>query len=150
VGWLDNTLYVEAHPDLEGEETTRDQRFSMALRLITQANNGEMPEFDQAALEQVLTDLRGIPTAIYERLPPLEGEIDPVAALEPEPVAAPVSRAPAKAAVPKAAVAAKSSSTSGAKKTTKSPVATKITSKSAKSSTKIDHKTTSPGYYRGH
>jgi len=73
-GWLNNVLYVEAHPDLEGEEMTQDQRYEVALGLIQKANNGELPEFDQQALNQALTSLRGDPVAIYERLPPLPGE----------------------------------------------------------------------------
>jgi L,D-transpeptidase ErfK/SrfK len=76
VGWLDNTLYIEAHPDLEGEEMTRDQRFDMALDLIRKANNGELPEFDQQILNDALTRLVGDPVAIYERLPLLPGEED--------------------------------------------------------------------------
>ena len=73
VGWLNNVLYVEAHPDLEGEETTLDQRFAVALRLIQKANNNqELPDFDQKALNLALKEQRGEPTAIYERLPPLD------------------------------------------------------------------------------
>jgi L,D-transpeptidase ErfK/SrfK len=73
VGWLDNVLYVEAHPDLEGEETTPDQRFAMALRLIQKANNNqELFDFDQQALNKALKEQSGDPVAIYERLPPLE------------------------------------------------------------------------------
>ena len=75
VGWLDNNLYVEAHPDLEGEDMTQDQRYAVALDLIRKANNGELPEFDQAVLNEVLTKLDGDPRPIYERLPPLEGEL---------------------------------------------------------------------------
>ena len=83
VGWLNNTLYVEAHPDLEGEEKTQDQRYAVALALIQKANKGELPEFDQVALNKALKDLDGTPVPLYERLPPLEEEIP---ALEPEPV----------------------------------------------------------------
>ncbi|MCX7103859.1 MAG: L,D-transpeptidase family protein [Methylococcales bacterium] len=75
VGWLNNMLYVEAHPDLEGEEKTADQRYSSALALIQKANNDELPEFDQVALNQVLKDLDGTPVAIYERLPLLEEDM---------------------------------------------------------------------------
>ena len=75
VGWLNNMLYVEAHPDLEGEEKTADQRYSSALALIQKANNDELPEFDQVALNQVLKDLDGTPVAIYERLSPLEEDM---------------------------------------------------------------------------
>ena len=83
VGWLNNTLYVEAHPDLEGEEKTQDQRYAIALELIQKANKGELPEFDQVALNKALKDLDGTPVPLYERLPPLEEEIP---AFEPEPV----------------------------------------------------------------
>jgi L,D-transpeptidase ErfK/SrfK len=73
VGWLDNVLYVEAHPDLEGEETTMDQRFATALRLIQKTNNNqELLDFDQQALNKALKEQSGDPIAIYERLPPLE------------------------------------------------------------------------------
>ncbi len=72
VGWLENTLYIEAHPDLEGEEMSQDERYSVALNLIQKANNQEMPEFDQKALNDALKNLDGDPVALYERLPPLE------------------------------------------------------------------------------
>lgn len=72
VGWLDNTLYIEAHPDLEGEEMSQDQRYAVALSLIQKATQEEMPDFDQQALNEALTSLDGDPVAIYERLPPLE------------------------------------------------------------------------------
>lgn len=90
VGWLNNTLYIEAHPDLEGEEKSRDERYALALTLIQKANNGELPEFDQVALNQALKDLDGTPVALYERLPPLEEEIpavEPMPEIMPEPVA---------------------------------------------------------------
>ena len=93
VGWLDNVLYVEAHPDLEGEETTLDQRFATALRLIQKANNQEMPDFDQKALNQTLKEQRGEPVAIYERLPPLEGMVEPLPVSAPAPVPAPARKA---------------------------------------------------------
>ncbi|WP_020562487.1 L,D-transpeptidase family protein [Methylosarcina fibrata] len=72
VGWLDNTLYIEAHPDLEGEEMGQEQRYAVALGLIQKATGEEMPDFDQKALNEALTRLDGDPVAIYERLPPLE------------------------------------------------------------------------------
>jgi L,D-transpeptidase ErfK/SrfK len=73
VGWLDNVLYIEVHPDLEGEETTIDQRFAVAQILIQKATNQEMPvDYDQKALNTAIKDQSGEPTAIYERLPPLE------------------------------------------------------------------------------
>ncbi len=71
VGWLNNELYVEAHPDLEGEEMSKAQRYSTAWRLIQKATGEEEPEIDQKALNQVLTDLDGEPVAVYERAAPL-------------------------------------------------------------------------------
>lgn len=70
VGWLNNVLYVEAHPDLEGEEKTQDQRFAIALGLIQKANGGEVPDFDQVALNKALTDIDGVPVALYEGVAP--------------------------------------------------------------------------------
>ena len=69
VGWLNNVLYIEAHPDLEGEEMGQEQRYSVALNLIRKATKEEMPEFDQKALNQALKELDGEPVAIYERVP---------------------------------------------------------------------------------
>jgi L,D-transpeptidase ErfK/SrfK len=113
VGWLNNILYIEAHPDLEAEEKTQDERYALALDLIQKANNGELPEFDQVALNQTLKELDGTPLALYERLPPLEEEIP---ATEPEPVPEPVAKTPkpalaaiAKSKKPAVATVAKSS-----------------------------------------
>jgi len=89
VGWLDNVLYVEAHPDLEGEETTLDQRFSAALRLIEKANNNQtISEIDQAALNKALKQQSGEPIAIYERLPSLS-ELSSVPVQESAPTVTP-------------------------------------------------------------
>ena len=110
VGWLDNTLYIEAHPDLEGDEISRDQRYALALQLIQKANNNEIPDFDQTILNDVLTKLDGEPTALYERLPPLE-EVSPTPPIEPPeaapmPVKAAPTKLPAKSVVAKAKPAA--------------------------------------------
>ncbi|WP_019864208.1 L,D-transpeptidase family protein [Methylovulum miyakonense] len=86
VGWLDNVLYIEAHPDLEGEEMTLDQRYAVALDLIQKANNNEIPDFDQTILNEALKKLDGDPVALYERLPPLE-EVTPSA---PDSIVAPL------------------------------------------------------------
>ncbi len=64
VGWLDDTLYIEAHPNLEGEETTLNQKSGLAIKLIQKANNQNLPEFDQTALNQPLTTLDGNPVAL--------------------------------------------------------------------------------------
>jgi L,D-transpeptidase ErfK/SrfK len=73
VGWLNNVLYLEAHPDLEGENMGKEQRYSLALNLIRRANGQELPEFDQKVLNDALDRLDGEPVALYERLPPLDG-----------------------------------------------------------------------------
>jgi len=93
VGWLDNVLYVEAHPDLEGEEMTQDQRYAVALNLIQKANNQELPEFDQIRLNEALKKLDGDPVAIYERLPPIEEipGVVPETAAAPAPVKPPAA-----------------------------------------------------------
>jgi L,D-transpeptidase ErfK/SrfK len=93
VGWLNNTLYIEAHPDLEGEEKTQDQRYAVALELIQKATNEETPEIDQLALNNALKDLDGTPVPLYERLPPLEGEI-PVIVPMPKTLPKPVGKMP--------------------------------------------------------
>ncbi len=67
VGWLDNVLYVEFHPDLEGEETSPAQRISSALALIEKANNGQLPAYDEASLKDAAEKQTGNPTSIYQR-----------------------------------------------------------------------------------
>lgn len=77
-GWLDNTLYIEAHPDLEDESRTQDQRYAMALQLIQKANGGIMPEFDKQALKEALLKLDGEPVPIYKRITPIETIPEPL------------------------------------------------------------------------
>ena len=67
VGWLDNTFYIEAHPDLEGETMTFDQRYAKALRFIKKATKEELPVFDRKALIQVLQALDGKPVPILRK-----------------------------------------------------------------------------------
>lgn len=96
VGWLNNFLYVEAHPDLEGEEMTYEQRYEMASQLIQKANNGIMPEVNQTALENALKELTGDPIEIFERIDMPETESIPVSqtvpaiSAEPLPVGQPM------------------------------------------------------------
>ena len=100
VGWLNNVLYIEVHPDLEGDETSVDQRYAMALSLIKKANNQEMPDFDQKTLNQTLKEQRGEPVAIYERDPnvPVAAEApEPVQSLASNSVSAPAKKQPRKA-----------------------------------------------------
>jgi L,D-transpeptidase ErfK/SrfK len=83
VGWLNNVLYVEAHPDLEGENMGKERRYQVALDLIRKRSGGELPEFDQKALNDALEKLDGEPVALYERLPPLDGQQEAMPSTEP-------------------------------------------------------------------
>lgn len=78
VGWSENMLYIEVHPDLEGEELSPGERYSMAMDLIQKANNGIVPEVNQAALDEALSKLTGDPVAIFERIPLPVDETIPV------------------------------------------------------------------------
>ncbi len=159
VGWLDNVLYVESHPDLEGEETTLEQRLASALALIQKANNYELPEFDQTALKDALEKQTGNPTAIYERIiSPEEAAAEEAAALaaaEIPPVAPPV-KAIAPPIKPLASVVKKPNApipklTSKNKlATTKKPaISTKVKAiKAAKPIVKPVPKPLSAGYHR--
>jgi L,D-transpeptidase ErfK/SrfK len=92
VGWLNNVLYIEAHPDLEGENMGKERRYQVALDLLRKHNGGELPEFDQKTLNDALEKLDGEPVALYERLPPLDGattEVMPEVIPEAAPEAAP-------------------------------------------------------------
>ncbi len=67
VGWLNQTLYIEVHPDLEGEKMTLAQRYAVALRLIKKATQEEMPIFDQKTLDQALQTRNGEPVPILQQ-----------------------------------------------------------------------------------
>ena len=103
VGWLNNVLYIEAHPDLEGENMGKERRYQVALNLIRKHNRGELPEFDQKALNDALEKLDGEPVALYERVSaPMGAEIEPTLPptiapepLEQQPAANPVEPEPA-------------------------------------------------------
>jgi L,D-transpeptidase ErfK/SrfK len=159
VGWLNNTLYIEAHPDLEGEEKTQDERYALALDLIQKANNGELPEFDQVALNQTLKVLDGTPLALYERLPPLEEEIaatEPKSVPMPEPVAKTPKPAPVaivkskKPAVASVAKTSKSGSVTASKSKKQAPAtASKNKKQASKTASKTQSQSSPSGYYRG-
>ncbi len=70
VGWLDNTLYIEVHPKLEeqnGKSEDYESLLEEALNLIEQANNGQLPVLDGAALRDALEKQNGVPAAIFRR-----------------------------------------------------------------------------------
>ena len=68
VGWLNNTLYIEVHPELEGEgDADYGLLLEQALNLIEQANGNKTPVLDGAALRRALEKLNGKPVAIFHR-----------------------------------------------------------------------------------
>lgn len=69
VGWSGDQLYIEVYPELEGLETTLDDRIGKAWELIRQANNNVMPEFDHALLKLAIKRNNGLPVAIFKRQP---------------------------------------------------------------------------------
>lgn len=64
VGWLNNAMYIEVHPELEEKNADYDNQLSNALDLITQANNDQMPLIDGAILKKALKEQNGIPVII--------------------------------------------------------------------------------------
>jgi L,D-transpeptidase ErfK/SrfK len=147
VGWLNNVLYVEIHPDLEGEETTPQQRVASALALIQKANNYTLPQYDEAALKETAEKQTGNPTAIYQRSEEEIAAIELVTPPEPEiPVIAPVVK---KVAAPVAKLAAKPKKTTVKKSTVSTKVKAINSAKPiAKSATKITPKPVSSGYHK--
>jgi len=91
VGWLNNVLYVESHPDLEGEETTLEERTASAVTLIQKMSNVQFSDIDQSALHDALEKQTGNPTAIYERVL-TEEEIQAQPIVPPVPKMQPVSK----------------------------------------------------------
>jgi len=67
VGWSDNQLYIEVYPELEGKDISYAERLSIALDLIEQANNQQMPVINGTLLKRALQQSNGIPVAIFER-----------------------------------------------------------------------------------
>lgn len=67
VGWLNNTLYIEVYPELEGKETSFAERLETAMAMIQKSNNQSVPILDAVALREALTLRNGLPVAIYQR-----------------------------------------------------------------------------------
>lgn len=65
VGWAGDSLYIEVHPPLENHQT--DNLLDIALDLIEQANNGVLPILDGSALNDALTERKGLPIKIFEQ-----------------------------------------------------------------------------------
>jgi len=67
VGWSGNQLYIEVYPELEGKESSYEQRLNIALDLIEQENNNQLLVINGSLLKQALQKSNGIPVAIFER-----------------------------------------------------------------------------------
>ncbi len=67
VGWSENQLYIEVHPELEGNEIDYEEQLSHILDLIEKENNQQLPVIDGKALRIALQEKKGIPIVIYKR-----------------------------------------------------------------------------------
>ncbi|MGR9115765.1 MAG: L,D-transpeptidase family protein [Gammaproteobacteria bacterium] len=85
VGWHNDTLFIEVHPNLENETVDYEQRLEQSLELIIQANDQELPIINGAVLKRALELRDGRPVAIYARpAPSPEKEASNTAALTQE------------------------------------------------------------------
>ncbi len=64
IGWSNGQLYVESHPNLEGEETSYQQRLDIALNLIEKASVSRPVSVNGEALRTALEESNGLPTVI--------------------------------------------------------------------------------------
>jgi L,D-transpeptidase ErfK/SrfK len=71
VGWSNGQLYIESHPNLEGEETSYQQRLDIALALIEKATQSQPTGINGAALRTALEENNGIPVVISNNDPQL-------------------------------------------------------------------------------
>ena len=67
VGWRGNHLYIEVHPELQGEEMGENELWQLSFTLIEQVNNQQIPAIDKQALNQALREKKGIPRVIFKR-----------------------------------------------------------------------------------
>lgn len=75
IGWSNGQLYVESHPNLEGEETSYQQRLDLVLNLIEKASIYQPVSVNGEALRTALEESNGIPTVISSsELAPVETE----------------------------------------------------------------------------
>lgn len=75
VGWSDNSLYIEVFPDLDGNtKMSYEDKLNMALDLIEQKNNNQIPMLNGRILRKAIQQSNGAPIAIFKRneLPALE------------------------------------------------------------------------------
>lgn len=71
VGWSNGLLYIESHPNLEGEETSYQQRLDIALNLIDKVSSVPV-RVNGAALKMALEESNGLPTVISSNEAPTE------------------------------------------------------------------------------
>lgn len=64
VGWSNGKLYVESHPNLEGEESSYQQRLEIALNLIEKASVYQPVSINGEALRTALEESNGLPVVI--------------------------------------------------------------------------------------
>ena len=64
VGWLNNAMYIEVHPELEENQTSYQERLDKAFDLIEHANNNQMPVINGTKLKKALEEQNGIPIII--------------------------------------------------------------------------------------
>ncbi len=67
VGWLNNILYIQVYPPLEGENSSYDDYLQKALDLIEKANNDQIPVLEGEQLTRALKERNGKPVAIFQR-----------------------------------------------------------------------------------
>lgn len=75
VGWSNGHLYIESHPNLEGEETSYQQRLEITLNLIEKASSYQPVSINGEALRTALEESNGLPAIISNSEPtPIETE----------------------------------------------------------------------------
>ena len=67
-GWLQNTLYLEAHPPISHNEMLTPLNYTSVEDIITQAIMYHDFSINWKAVEKVVQQQTGIPTAIGRRL----------------------------------------------------------------------------------
>ncbi|MCK4840701.1 MAG: L,D-transpeptidase family protein [Methylococcales bacterium] len=65
VGWSENILYVEVYQGLKDNKLSYEEKLDIALALIEQANNYQMPVIDGQALKLAIVQSDGVPVPVY-------------------------------------------------------------------------------------
>lgn len=64
VGWSNGQLYIESHPNLDGEESSYQQRLEIALNLIEKARSYQPALINGEVLRTALEESNGLPVVI--------------------------------------------------------------------------------------